>query len=39
VGNVADYDRLFEAGVLRLVSMVEFDDLEVSGVGEAEEEP
>ena len=34
VGDVADYDRLFEAGSLRLLSMVEFDDLEVSVVGE-----
>jgi hypothetical protein len=39
VGNVADYDRLFEEGALRLVSMVEFDNLAVSGVGEAEEKP
>lgn len=29
VGDVADYDRLFEAGRLRLVSMVEFDNLAV----------
>ena len=29
VGDVADYDRLFEAGSLRLVSMVEFDNLAV----------
>ena len=38
VGDVADYDRLFEAGGLRLVSMVVFDDLEVSAVGGAEGE-
>ena len=29
VGDVADYDRLFEAGATRLVSMVEFDNLGV----------
>ena len=38
VGDVADYDRLFEAGGLRLVSMVVFDNLEVSAVGGAEGE-
>ncbi len=32
VGDVAEYDRLFEAGGLRLVSMVEFDDLQVHPV-------
>ena len=29
VGDVADYDQLFEMGSLRLVSMVEFDNLAV----------
>ncbi len=33
VGDVAEYDRLFEAGDLRLVSMVEFDDLQVHPLG------
>jgi hypothetical protein len=30
VGDIAAYDELFEAGTLRLVSMVEFDDLVVN---------
>lgn len=30
VEDVADYDQLFEGGGLRLVSMVEFDDLEIT---------
>jgi len=30
VEDVATYDQLFEAGSLRLVSMVEFDDLEIT---------
>ena len=34
VGDVADYDQLFEEGSLRLVSMVEFVDLEVSPPGD-----
>ena len=38
-GDVADYDQLFEEGGLRLVSMVEFDDMEVSAVGDAGERP
>ncbi len=37
VGDVADYDRLFEEGGLRLVSMVEFDDLEIVPVAEVDE--
>ncbi len=36
VGDVAEYDQLFEAGGLRLVSMVEFDDLEVGPPGVTE---
>ena len=39
VGDLADYDLLFEAGSLRLLSMVEFDELEVDPVGDAPEGP
>ncbi len=39
VGDVADYDRLFEAGRLRLVSMVEFENLAVRVPAGAPESP
>lgn len=36
VGDVGEYEQLLEARGLRLVSMVEFNDLEVGPPGETE---